>query len=198
MGDSHPVPRSAAPLTEGEEKKLIKEAQKLSDMLKTRVLKFNASAWDVAEVLYRFKIIKGWERLGYDTLAEYLADPDIGITKTVFFRRVQMWEGLVETKKMPLSELKKIEPSKAEIVTPAIMSGKVEAAKAIADAQSLSYRDVLEAYKPENIERHGQQPDGSTPLAAETEPKRVRCPMCREWTTEDRLPPTVPGTATEA
>jgi len=179
---------TARELSPAERDELVKEAFELEREIKARKAAAHEAWWDLAESLYQLHEMRGWELLGYETLAEFLAQPEIGLSERSFHYAVRTWRDLAVVRKLPPSELKEVEPSKAREIVPAIMAGQVKAEDAIADAKQLSYRDVKEKYRPKNIARHGQQPDGSTPLDASREPKRVRCPTCGQWTTEDQLP----------
>jgi hypothetical protein len=45
--------------------------------------------------LHAFHEGKCWEALGYDTLESWLQSPDIGLSRSQFFRLVRVWERLV-------------------------------------------------------------------------------------------------------
>lgn len=180
-------------LTEEQKEELAHQAFELERKIRARVDAGRQAWWDLAEVLYEFHEVRGWELLGYDTLEEFLGQPEIGMSRRSFFRAVQVWRDLAVVKKLPTSDLKEVEPSKAVEVRPAIMSGSVKPEKALDDAKELSVRDVVEKYRPSAIARHGQQPNGSSKLDASKEPERVRCPTCRQWTTEDQIPKEMRG-----
>lgn len=171
-----------------QEQALVDTAFALERLLKEASAGARRSWWDMAKVAYQVHQQRAWELLGYDTLEEFLGQPEIELSRRGFFRAVQEWRDLVEVKQIPVETLQAIEPSKAHEVRPAIMSGSVKVEQALSDAQELSYRDVVEKYRPSKVAKHEQSPNGSTPLAAEDEPERVRCPCCRQWTTEDEIP----------
>lgn len=175
-------------LTQEERDKLVSAAFALERRIKERLGRGRQAWWDVAEALYDFHEQRAWMLLGYDSLEEFLGQPDIGMSRRSFFRAVQIWRDLNVVKQVPVKELREVEPSKAMEVRPAIMAGDVKPEKALDDAKELSVRDVKEKYRPSAILRHGQAPNGSTQLDASQEPQRVRCPCCRQWTTEDQIP----------
>jgi len=166
----------------------VKEAYDLEREIKARVVDTAEAWWHLAAALTKFKAIRGWERLGYETLEEFLQQPDIGKSRRDFFKTTQVFRDLIEVKGVALEQLRQIEPSKAIEVRPAIMAGDVGVEAALADAKELSFSDVVEKYRPSARARHGQNPDGSSKLNAASEPERVRCPCCHGWTTIDQIP----------
>src|SRR5690349_14494914 len=55
-----------------------------------------ASCWKMAEALAEFDLHRGWLRLGYESKAEWLADPEISMTESTYFRLVGAWRCLHE------------------------------------------------------------------------------------------------------
>jgi hypothetical protein len=187
MASKLPVPIEHRELTKKETEDLIARAFDLERLIKAAKAKAHAAWWELAEGLYHFHDLRGWTLLGHETLAEFLAQPDLGMSERSYYNAVRCWRDLVKVKGLPPSDLKKVEPSKVNLVIPAIMSGNVAPKKALADASALSFRDVAERYSPAKIIATQQLPDGSSPLAAETEPVRTKCPGCGQWTTEETL-----------
>ncbi len=177
----------ARELTKREGEALVSSAFKLERKIKEKVAAEHAAWWDLAEALYEFHEMRGWTLLGYETLQEFLAQPEIGMKKSAFHQAVACWRDLHVTRQLPKAELEVIEPSKAREVRPAIMRGDVKPKQALADAAELGVRDLIEKYRPENIAEHGQAPDGSTPLDADAEPERVQCPHCGSWVVKSAL-----------
>jgi hypothetical protein len=160
-------------------------AYELERKIKHAASHIHSAWWDLAEHLHTFHEGGYWRPLGYDTLAEFLAQPELGISRTQFFRLTKLWQDLVVVRQIKPESLHEIEPSKVREVAPAIMAGEVEPSKALSDAQALSYRDVRERYRPDRQAKHGQKPDDSTSLAAEDEPVKVECPTCGSWVDAD-------------
>jgi hypothetical protein len=171
-------------LTQAEAQSLIDEAFDLERKIKASVGAMHAAWWELAETLYEFHDRKGWAKLGYETLGAFLGQPEIGMGESTFHRAVQMWRDLHVTRQLPKSELQEIEPSKAREVRPAIMAGDVEPEKAISDAKSLGYRDVVEKYRKQP---GGRKPDDSEPLDASTEPERMNCPACGQYVEKESI-----------
>jgi hypothetical protein len=185
----------AKELTKKEAEALTNEAFDLERKIKATVGNVNTARWELANHLYEFQELQGWKYLDYESLVEWLAQPDIGLTRSEFDRATRMWRDLVVTKQLPPSKLKDVEPQKLIQTMPQVMSGKVKVEDAIEDAKTLSYSDVIEKYSAAAIASHGQEPDGSTSLDAGSEPEWVSCPTCGTRVREDALPPRVDATA---
>lgn len=181
------APGGTRELTQEETDKLVHEAFELEREIKTKVVGGREAWWQLAEVLYRFHEKSDPKYLGYEDVDEFLAQPEIGLSRRSYFRAVQLWSELIVVKQLPAAEVTEIEPSKAREVMPAIMRGDVKVEDALDDARALSKRDVIEKYRPSNQARHGQATNDSKPLNAADEPERVRCDRCGQWTTEDQL-----------
>jgi hypothetical protein len=167
-------------LTKKEAEALISAAFKQEQRIKKGVVNFHESWWELAAELYAFHESGGWALVGYDTLDEFLAQPEIGMSRSQFFQMTKTHRDLVVVKKLPPESLKELEPSKVREVIPAIMRGDVSAEDALDDAAGLSYSDVKRKYRPEK-QGHGQKADDSQRLAAETEPEAIKCSTCGQW-----------------
>lgn len=183
----HPIPRDARDLSPEEARALHRAAFDCELEIRAAITKLHEDTWGLAERLYRFHEERFWEVLGYGTLNEFLAQPEIGLRRSWYFVLVKAWRDLVVTRRVQPAGLSGIEPSKVAEVLPAIMRGDARPDDALSDAKVLGKRDLREKYRPGAITRHGQAPDGSTPLAAHDEPERMQCPACGGWTTANAL-----------
>jgi hypothetical protein len=104
------------------------------------------AAWELARNLYEFNEESGWTALSYETQADWLAQPDIGMTKTEFFRMVRRYRELVINRQLDQVTLVELAPSKVDIVMPAIESGKITMQEIIDDVQQLGARDLRDKY----------------------------------------------------
>ena len=135
--------------------------------------------WELAELLYELSEDGGWKLLGHESLAEFLAQPDIGISRSGYFQMTRAWRDLVITRGVDPDELRQLEPSKVREVVPAIMAGNVSIEDAFADAKILGHRDMREKYRDPG--GHDQK------LDAAREPERVQCESCGGWCTVEEL-----------
>jgi hypothetical protein len=182
----HPVPATQArEMTKEEADAFVSAAFQAERKIKQAALRAHESWWELASALYEFHEAGYWRALGYDSLDEFLAQPDMSLSRSTFFQMTKTWRDLVVVKKLPASTLAEIEPSKVQEVTPAIMRGDVSPEDALDDAKGLSYRDVRRKYRPEEAAKHGQKPDDSVPLSAGHEPIPVKCGTCGQWYTPD-------------
>jgi len=114
--------------------------------IKDAIGRGRAAMWELAKSLYEFNEEHGWTALGYDSQGEWLAQPEIGMSKRQFHRMVRIWNQTVVLRSIPEEDVIEIEPSKMEIVLPAIESNKKSVVEALEDARSLGVRDLREAY----------------------------------------------------
>lgn len=177
MSEYPDCPGQHRELSSEEAEDLVHEVFETERKIKADLAAIVADTWTLAEHLYDFHELRGWTLLGYETLNEFLAQPDIGLSRSTFFRAVQAWRDLVKVKKVAPARLSGIEPSKAQEVLPAIMRGDVKVDDALDDAVALGKRDLREKY------RLSAGKVAPARLAAEDEPIRTRCPACGEWTT---------------
>ena len=175
------VPAQARELTPKQAEAHVERAFKLEVKIKQSYARVHESWWALSQQLYAFHEGGYWSALGYDTLDEFLVQPDLGMSRRQFFQMTKLWRDLVVVKQIEPAALADIEPSKVREVAPAIMRGDVTVEAALADAKALGYRDVKDKYRAAAIAQHGQQPDGSTPLDADAEPERVKCEACGSW-----------------
>jgi hypothetical protein len=187
MSDNLPALPKAKEITKKEAERLRASAFDLERRIKGAAKQVHESSWQLAAYLYEFAEAGGWALVGYDTLDEFLGQPDIAIKRSTFFSLTKVWRDLVVVKKLPVSDLKELEPTKVREVTPAIMRGEVTAEDALDDAEALSWRDLKKKYRPEQRGKHGQAPDDSTPLNAEDETVLQQCDRCGSWVDADVL-----------
>lgn len=170
----------ARSLSKAEAKALGDRAFALETAIKELLTQGRHVYWQVAERLYEFHEGGLWVALGYATLADFLAQPDLGMSRTTFFQMTRLWRDLVVVRQVPAETIGALEPTKVREVLPAIRRGDVGVDKALDDAASLGYLDLRATYGP-----GGSGPDA--PLDAEAEPARVQCQECGSWRTPQEL-----------
>jgi hypothetical protein len=190
----HPVPAKHKGLSPKELEQLREDAFNYEVRVKQAAGNIHEAWWQFAKELYAFHEGGYWQVLGYESLEEFLAQPDLGLSRSQFFQMTKTWRDLVEVKQIEPKRLVKLEPSKVREVVPAIMRGDVKPEKALSDAESLSYSDVKKAYRPSEVHKHKQEP-GKIKLDAESEPQSVKCVVCGSWYTPD--PDDIEGHAEE-
>lgn len=123
------------------------ELDKLNQAIITCLQDIRTKWVELAALLYMFHHGKGWFIAGYDTLEEWLASPDVEISRRMFFLLTESYRELAIDRRVPVSELHGIDMTKVQAVLPAIRRGQVDWAEAVADARVLSRRDLREKYK---------------------------------------------------
>ena len=175
------TPTPAKELTKKEAEAIVSAAFESERRIKIAAVNIHEAWWELAEQLYLFHERGYWSYLGYESLDEFLAQPDLGMSRSQFFAMTKMWRDLIVVKQLDAGRVKQLEPSKVKEVTPAIMRGDVDVDKALDDAAGMSYRDVKTTYRPEKQSQHGTRADGSEPLDASAEPVYVQCEACGSW-----------------
>lgn len=114
----------------------------------------------VAEAAYELSRSQGYRALGYDTLAEYLADPAICLSRTTFFDLAAVYERYVVEGGADAHRLQVAGLSKLTIPLRALGSGEVDVDEALADVEELGRRDLRAKYHGDDeSEEQSGQPD---------------------------------------
>jgi hypothetical protein len=101
----------------------------------------------VAQACHELSRDKSWIDLGYESLAEFLASPEITLTRTQFFSMAQVWERYVLDGGVDPRDLAVAHPSKLAIPLRALGANEVTVAEALADVATLGARDLREKYE---------------------------------------------------
>lgn len=120
---------------------------------------------------------RGWLALGYETLSEYLAQPDVELSKSEFERAADIWQTYVLDGGAAPELLHGAGPSKLEVPLHALKQGVVTVEQAAADAESMTRKDLREHYRAllgdedevppvVPVERVDESPAGGTDDAA--------------------------------
>jgi hypothetical protein len=141
-------------------------------VIKEGLLEARAGLWKSAEALSRFSETSGWLALGYETVGEWLADPDITLTRATYFRMLQAWRELHVLRGVAVSTLRQLDLSKTQIVLPALKEGRATLQDALDDIEALGARDLREKYTgidgpaiPPGFEPTGDGLEEDSPLA---------------------------------
>jgi hypothetical protein len=103
--------------------------------------------WKMAEACWRLNDVHAWVKLGHDTKGEYLAQPEISMSRETFDRFVRAWNGTVVTRHVDALALEHLDVTKVELVLPAVTRAKVSITDALADADALGWHDLREKYR---------------------------------------------------
>ena len=145
----------------------------LEQSIKTIIFEIRTNWVHLAGQLYLFHQAKAWQALGYDTMDEWLAGPDIDLSRRRVFSLVDTWRTMVVEGGVSPDLLEGVGPSKLQDTLPAVRRGTITAEQALADADVLSRSDLRTKYE--------QAPALDGPdevLEATKEPAWARCPTC--------------------
>lgn len=157
------------PGTELDERKVA--AGELDQLLRAQVRVARVHWLDIAKTLYELDDVKGWEALGYDSLRQYLADPELKISMSQGYGMVQAYKMLVVEKQVDHQLVAGAEISNLREVLPAVRRGQVEPERAVADATAMAWSDLRETY--------GALPVEASPHQKPIEPDTFHYETCR-------------------
>lgn len=122
--------------------------------------------WVLAAALHAFTEERMWAPLGFDTLEEWLASPEIELRRTHVFRLTRVYRSLVIERQVPPAELEGVDVTKADVVLAAVRDGRTDVSEALADARALTRKDLEAKY------------GSADPSGGGEEPARVQCDAC--------------------
>jgi hypothetical protein len=114
--------------------------------IKQTIKKIRRDWVELAFYLHEFVRIDGWVALGYETAEEWLADPQIELSRSQAYRLAEAYREFCAYRGVAPDRLGRVDLSKLQLTTPAVRRGQVDPQRAIADAEVLSWRDLRERY----------------------------------------------------
>jgi hypothetical protein len=102
---------------------------------------------EAARGAYALRETAGWLALGASSLNEYLAAPEITVSRAEFYRLADIWESYVLNGGVDPLELREAAESKLEVPLPALKKGLVEAEEAVGDAVGMTRKEMRDKYK---------------------------------------------------
>lgn len=137
-------------------------------------VKLIRTAWvRLAQRLWDFTEQRMWAALGYTSFEQWLASPEVELSRRHCYYLNEVWRELVIKRGLDPSELHDVGVSKITEILPAVRRGYVELDQAIADAKVLGRDDLREKY----AKATPQRPVNGT-LDASTEPEYAICNAC--------------------
>lgn len=131
-------------------------ASQIEGAIKASVLNIRMEWVTLAHGLHEFHAMKGWAVLGYETLEEWLAAPEIELSRSRVFALIAAYQEYVIERKVPEVKLGRVDMTKAEEVLPAVRRGQVSWQQALSDAEVLGFRDLRERYLPSGGPENGK------------------------------------------
>lgn len=137
---------AAVALSPDEAEERGKHCYELDQEFRAALREGRAAMWRAARAAHQLDEENGWTALGYETQAEYLADPEIGQSRSQFFRLVSLYREFVVQRKLPMATVEELDYTKADIVLPKVKAGSVKLTEAIDDVKALGARDLRDKY----------------------------------------------------
>ncbi len=143
-------------------------------------LKVMTGAWiDLARDFYEFREARMYRDLGYDSLEEWAAQPDIDVSSRYVYELTVLWGELVVKRELDADRLRELPPSKLSAMLPAIRRGQVEVDQALADAGSLGRDDIRARY---GDKKQARDPTGDAGThIGDGDARYYQCSSCGSW-----------------
>lgn len=145
----HPIEAPPRPLSDAERAERAEQMYELHAEIVSGLAEGRAAMWRVCKALSEFVREHGWsaDGLNYDSLSGWLADPEVGITRTTCYRMIRAYEETVVVRQIPMATLQEADYTKVDLVLAKVKAGKVDVEEALADAKELGWRDLREKYR---------------------------------------------------
>jgi hypothetical protein len=123
------------------------EAQAIHDRILQGLAGERVSAWFLAKQYHDLASTHGYYALGYDSLGEYLASAEVGVSRPTFMQYVAVWREFVERQALDPEDLQELSIKKLDLAAPGLRAGR-SVREVVGDAAALS-QDALKAkYRP--------------------------------------------------
>lgn len=139
-------PADVRDLSEDEEQERAEKCAEIEQRIKENLQHGRQAFWELARNLYEFDQENGWTALGFSSQEEWLAQPEVSMTRSAFFGLVRRHRELVVARKLPSTQLVALEPSKVDIVMPAIEKNRGKLQDILDDVRDLGARDLRDKY----------------------------------------------------
>jgi hypothetical protein len=174
------IPQTTAKeLTQDEAQARAEHCFELEQSIKDGLKAGREAMWDVAAALHEFDEENGWSALGHESLTEWLADPEVTMTRTTYYRMVSAYRQTVVQRQVPVADVKELDYSKVDIVIGAVKAGRVKIQDALDDAKQMGARDLRNRYmkRPDPADKlDGDDNSQVTQQAVQSEPKPALAP----------------------
>jgi hypothetical protein len=166
----HPTPRPARTPTPEEVKENREWSFQADTDLKQALRRARMDLWDVAKRLHEWDLRTGWKWTGnYESLGEWLADPEVTMTRGTYYRLRDGYRMLVLDKHVDEDKVRELDTSRVAVVLKALRENTVSVEEAISDVEVLGWRDLREKYYPPSDDDSAASSAGQeTPVFDET------------------------------
>lgn len=133
-------------LSQAEYEQWVASATAHEQEIKAGLKEVRGGLWRAAKALYAFNEESGWQALGYETLGEWLGDPDVTMTRATFYRMLSAWQEFHIHRHVDESKLRTLDLTKAAIALPALKRGETTVEDVLGDTEALGARDMRLKY----------------------------------------------------
>jgi hypothetical protein len=161
----HPVVREARELTPKELDARRKRAYQVDESLRGAIAQGRKALWATAVAATAMADMQGFRDLNYESLNEYLGDPEIGISRSHFMRMVRIVR--FASDRQIVERIQNLELTKIDVVIPAIRDG-YDREEALHDVETLSKRDLIDKYIGSKADNNGEADAGSSGETGDT------------------------------
>lgn len=141
----HPVAAPARELSPQEHQERVEACRALDQQVKASLAAGREAMWRLAQALAEFDESSGWSALGFERKEDWLAQPDVDLSYDQFQRLVRTYRETA-LRRVDFATLQTLEPSKVDLVLPAVKDGRVPMTQALEDAGTLTARQLRAAY----------------------------------------------------
>ncbi len=140
------APTPARELSAEEQQERALTCRKIEEGIMQDIATGRGALWLLAAKCYQFNQEEGWSALGYESQNEWLAQPEIGMSRTMFFRLVRKHRELRVFRDIPEETLMLLDHSKIDMVLPIIETNARPIEQVLDDVKTLGARDLREEY----------------------------------------------------
>jgi hypothetical protein len=149
------------------------EAHAILSLIKAAIKDGRAAVWRLAEGLYEFHEVRGWQTLGYDSLKAFLADPEITLTESTYHRYIAVFRTLVIERGVERERAETLDVTKVDIVLPALNAGRITTEDAVAKVEANGAQDLREEFTKKPSPNVGSSGKPKTPNVADLDAHRM-------------------------
>jgi hypothetical protein len=161
MADNYPTPAPARTPTQEEVLDERELAVHINQQLTAAISHAREDLWHVARWAYEADLEAIWLKLGCETKGEWLAWPEVHMTRATFDRMARVFRETVVRRHVDASSLKHLDVSKVDIAMRAVNHHQVTLQEALSDAESLGANDMREKYVAPPALPESDEPDDS-------------------------------------
>lgn len=143
----------------------------------------------IAEDLFKVWEQELWKDLGFDGFEQWLAQPEVAISKRHSYGLVEAWRELVVKRAVAPAQLEGVGIGGLREVLPAIRRGFVDVEEGLTDARELGRSDLRHKYSSSSTPTSGVgTPRAHEPIDPELEPEYAICHACgSRYRVKDKL-----------